>query len=590
MAGCLFVFGITACAAVGDPAYHEDVEPIIMAQCAPCHRPGESGPFPLLTYADVRKRIDEIVEVTERGYMPPWLPALQTNSFIGERRLAPEQVALLKRWRAVGVPEGDPAKAAPAPKWSDGWQLGTPDLVIRMPAPFTVPGEGKDVYRHFVVPVGITNRRHVAAWQFRPNSRTVHHAFVRTDRTGEARRRDASDPEPGFPGMDTPPGVVSPNGHFASWQPGAAPTRNPEGLSWSLEPGTDLVIQAHLQPSGKPEPLQFEFGFWFTDKAPTNQPIKVGLVNYGFEIPAGATNVVVTDDIVLSGDCDLLGVLPHTHYLGRRIEGIAYLPDGTRSQLLLIPEWDFNWQGAYHYRQPVFLPIGTRIEMRFTFDNSGSNPRNPFDPPRTARFGLNTTDEMAELWLQLLPRTPADATRMNATVLERTAREVVAYNRQRLRINPADATAYVNIGKASLSRRAYAEAKGLFEKALSLNPDLDEALYNLALVHRVQGRKADAMRQFLRCIEANPGHARAYGNIGLLLTEAGQLDKAAGYFQEAIRLDATDGLANGMLGQIRFQQGKFAEAEPFLVRAVEIDPNDSQSVSLLGEARRNLGK
>jgi hypothetical protein len=183
--------------------------------------------------------------------------------------------------------------------------------------------------------------------------------------------------------MDTPNGVEAPNGHFASWQPGAAPARNPPGLGWTLEPGSDIVLQFHLQPTGRPERFQPELGLYFTDQAPTNRPIKLGLVNYTFEIPAGSTNVTARDECVLPADVDLLGVLPHTHYLGRRVEARAVRPDGTSESLLSIPDWDFKWQGAYLYRDPVFLPAGTRLTMSIRFDNSTNNLRNPFSPPKS---------------------------------------------------------------------------------------------------------------------------------------------------------------------------------------------------------------
>jgi tetratricopeptide (TPR) repeat protein len=549
-----------------------------------CHRIGGVAPFSLQSPAEVRKKITEIEEVTGRGTMPPWLPAPQPDAFQGERRLTEGEILLFRRWREGGFVEGKVEAAGAISKASEsieGWRLGTPDLVLKMPAPYLVPPVGKDVYRHFVVPSGITRRQFVSAWEFRPGSRTVHHAFLRVDRTGEGRRRDQLDPEPGFPGMDTPPGIQPPNGHFASWQPGAAPTRNPEGLPWVLEPGNDLVLQAHLQPSGKPEPLQFELGLWFTSKAPTNQPMKIGLVNYGFEIPPGTTNVVAGEEFVVEGDCDLLGVLPHAHYLARRIEGIANLPDGTRKSLILIPEWDFNWQGAYLYQKPVYLPAGTRVQMRIQFDNTSANPRNPFDPPRQTRFGLNTTDEMAEMWLQVLPRSRQAAQRLRAALLKQTTRDVVAYNEQRLRIDPRDAGAYLNLGRAELAQSRTAEAVKHLEKSIALEPEVDEAHYQLGLAHRILGQTEAAFREFNACLRLNPRFPKALGNLGFLELESGNMDSAIRRFRQVIELDRTDALAHATLGMILFKTGQLDEAFPVLQRAVELDPNDGESAVYL---------
>ncbi len=562
--------------------FHGHVAPILFQHCTPCHRPGQSAPFSLLTFADAKKHLNDLADVTARRFMPPWLPAPGHGEFVGERRLKDSEVATFARWREGGGVEGDPGKGPPAPTFPTEWQLGPPDLIVKMPAPYTVPANGRDVYRHFILPVPSGDRRFVRAWEFRPHSRAVHHAFLRVDRSGEARRRDRADAEPGFPGMDTPNSVESPNGHFASWQPGAGPRQNPRGLPWVLEPGADVVMQMHLQALGKPEPLQAELGFYFTDQPPTNQPVKLSLINYGIDLAPGVTNVIVTDDFTLPADADLLGILPHTHYLGRRVEGLAFLPGGAEKFLLLIPDWDFNWQGDYTFREPVFLPAGTRLVMRMTFDNSTNNLRNPSNPPKRVQFGPNTTDEMAELWFQLLPRNAEGMAAFARSNFERTTRDVIAYNEQRLRIDPRDGGALVNLGKAALAKRRNDDARGFFSRAAEAAPDLDEAHYFLGLMHRMGGNAGAAAGEFTRTLALNPNHTRALGNLGLMHFEYGRKDAAAEHFAKAVALDPSDGLAHGMLGAIRLQQGRIGEAEPLLKRAVDLDPNDA-------EARKNLG-
>jgi hypothetical protein len=164
----------------------------------------------------------------------------------------------------------------------------------------------------------------------------------------------------------------------------------------------------HLQTLGRPEPLQVELGLYFTDTPPTNQPVKVGLVSYDIDLPPGATNVVATDEYVLPASVDALGVLPHTHYLGRRIEARAQLPSGEIVPLLTIPAWDFKWQGDYTLREPVFLPAGTRLQMRVAFDNSAANPRNPFDPPRAVWHNETINDEMLLPMFTFVSEKPLD--------------------------------------------------------------------------------------------------------------------------------------------------------------------------------------
>lgn len=588
---CLGWPGLSGIAAdVPEVSYHEHIAPILLEHCAPCHRPGQSGPFPLLTLSDARKHAKDLVDVTARRLMPPWLPAPGGVELEGQRRLTDAQVERIRRWVAGGTVAGDASRAPKPPAWPEGeWRLGPPDLVVRMPVPYTVPAEGRDIYRHFILPVKLDRRRFVAAWEFRPKSRAVHHAFLRFDRSGEARRRDALDPEPGFPGMDTPEGLNAPSGHFASWQPGAAPNRSRPGMAWVLEAGSDAVMQMHLQPLGKPETLQAEIGFYFTDTPPTNEPVKVALNSYAIDIPPGSTNTVVSDDYVLPADADLLGMLPHTHYLGRRIEVQATLPDRSEKRLLLIPEWDFRWQGDYALREPLMLPEGTRVLLRVTFDNSARNPFNPSSPPRRVQFGPDTRDEMAETWLQLLPRSAAGRERFAEANRVRVARDVLAYNEQRVRINPQDGAAWLNLGRASLLQRRIPEARTRLQQAIAVAPDLDEAHYNLGLVHRMTGAPRLAMAAFQRAVQLNPAHGKAHGNLGLLLAEAKQFPAAAREFEAALRVDPADAVALGMLGAIRLQQGQAAAAVPLLTKALELDPDDAEVRENLRLARERSG-
>ena len=118
--------------------------------CAPCHHPGGAAPFSLLSYDDVKKRAGQIAAVTRSGYMPPWLPEAGYGEFADERRLSDEQIRLIGEWVAAGAPEGPPGRAPRRRAFTDGWQLGAPDLVLEAPAPFTLPASGPDVFWNFV--------------------------------------------------------------------------------------------------------------------------------------------------------------------------------------------------------------------------------------------------------------------------------------------------------------------------------------------------------------------------------------------------------------------------------------------------------
>ena len=278
----------------GELVFTKQVASIVFEHCTVCHRPGQSAPFSLLTYGDVKKHAKDISDVTQRRYMPPWLPEPGYGNFSEERRLSLDEIGILRQWFAEGTPEGSAAELPPSPKWEEDWPLGKPDLVVTMPQPFKLPAEGKDVYRNFVVPMPSSGPRYVRAVDLNPGSRSVvHHAFIKFDRTRESRHLDGKDGQPGFGGMNT--SAQMPDGHFLTWQPGKVPSLGNERLAWQLRPDTDLVIQLHLRPTGREESVQASAAFYFTDVVPTNRTFKVSLMSLLIDIPPGQRDYVVQD-------------------------------------------------------------------------------------------------------------------------------------------------------------------------------------------------------------------------------------------------------------------------------------------------------
>ena len=383
--------------------FTEHVAPIVFHKCAPCHRTGESAPFRFLNYEDVERRAQQIAEVTRTRFMPPWLPESTGLEFVGDRRLTDREIDLLRLWVKHGAPAGDPALLPPLPEWPEGWQLGEPELVVEMPETYTLPTEGFDVFRNFVIPIPVDGTRWVRAVELRPgNKRIVHHAIVQIDRTPTSRRLDAEDAGPGFGGMEMG-GSVPPDGHFIGWTPGTMPSAAPAGTAWRLDRGTDVVLHLHMLPTGKPETIRPTIGFHFTDEPSAVSPLVVLLDGGTIDIPAGASDHVVTDEIVLPVAVDVLGLYPHAHYLGKAMDVSATLPDGRHMTLIRIDDWDFKWQDEYRYVTPPSLPAGTNVTMRYTYDNSAENERNPTHPPVRVVRGNRLTDEMGSLSLQVLP-------------------------------------------------------------------------------------------------------------------------------------------------------------------------------------------
>lgn len=537
--------------------FSRDIAPILYGQCAPCHHPGDAAPFSLLSYADAQKRAKQIAEVTRRRLMPPWLPAPGYNEFVGQRYLSEQQIALLQLWVEQGAVEGNPADAPKPPVFGEAnWKLGKPDLVIQLPQPYLLSADGKDVYRNFVIPVSIPSRRYVRAVELNPgNAKAVHHAFMLLDPSGDSRRRDAQDAEPGFPGLHTPPSAQAPAGHFLSWQPGKMPTDDPESLSWPLEPGTDFILQMHLRPTGKPEPVQPSVAFYFSEQPPTRAPFKFGLWTHAIDIPAGATNHLVNESYTLPAPVEVMRVLPHVHYLGKELRAWATLPDGTQQWLLNIPAWDFNWQGDYAYQKPIALPKGATIRMSYSFDNSTNNPVNPSSPPRQVRYGVNSEDEMAELWLQVLTRNTNDAALLEKDYQPRVFQSTISYNTYLLGREPNNPKAHTEIGKAHLFMGQIEESARFLRRSIELKPDDDEPHYFLGLLWRMTGRSADAQQEFEAAVRLNPNHYKAHGNLGLVHLQEGRLSEAEAHLRAALLINPADTVAMQALQDLERRQG-----------------------------------
>ena len=559
------VFGVLmgileARAAAPAITYHKHIAPILFAYCARCHRPGESAPFSLLTYADARKRAALIADVTRRCYMPPWLPEPGYGEFADERRLTAAQIEQISRWASEGAPEGAAADSPPPPKFTPGWQLGAPDLVLSVAKPFAVPADGPDVFWNFVLSPSIRQARYVKAVEVRPgNARSVHHANLLLDRSRSTRHQEHT-PGEGFPGMDLniETAAFDPDSHFLFWKPGGAPRVEPDGMAWHLDPGNDLVLNVHFHPTGKPELVSPSIGLYFTDRPPTKFPMLVQIERDStLDIAPGTRDFVVSDDFRLPIDADVIAVYPHAHYLGTLLEGFATLPDGSRQWLIRIPQWDINWQAVFRYRQPLFLPKGTVVSMRFHYDNSAANPRNPNAPPRRVVGGNQSTDEMGHLWLQVLPRGTGD---QRAALQE-------ALMRHRLENDPANASAHFNLGVLLLGRKDFPSAIGHLRDALRLDPGQPMALNDLGAALESQGDLADALEQFRRALRIDPGYTSARFNLANGLAAQGQLEEAAANFRQVLSADPGDTAAREQLIAILLRSANTAAGDGRLTDA-----------------------
>lgn len=395
--------------------YHKDIAPILQKHCQSCHRPGEVGPFSLLTYKQAKNWADDIKEYTANRKMPPWKP-IDGVPFHNDRRLPDAEVKALAAWADGGTPEGDPKEGPPPLKFVEGWMLGKPDLILEPNDDFHLGASGTDMFRCMVLPTNLPEDKYIIGFEVKPGSpQVVHHTLNYWDLTGRARKMEEEakanakpgdrDHGPGYsaamgigfiPGASPRPGVPA-MGAWGGWAPGQLPRYLPEGTGYLLPKGADVVIQMHYHRNGKPEKDRTKIGLYFAKK-PVERPYQTVFVTpripFLMTIPANAENHRVSEAMYLQSDATLHSVLPHMHLIGKSVRVSYTPPEGSKTTLVDIADWDYNWQETYWLKDPMKLKAGTKIEIEAIFDNSTKNPNNPHSPPALVRFGEQTTNEM----------------------------------------------------------------------------------------------------------------------------------------------------------------------------------------------------
>lgn len=566
--------------------FTRDIAPIVFRSCASCHHSGEAGPFPLLSYGDVKSHARQIADVTQKRLMPPWLVA-EGVAFEEDSRLSDAEIALFRNWVADGMPQGDPADLPEAPRFTAGWQLGQPDLVLKAAQPFTIPAAGSDVYWNFIFRSPLKTSRYIRAIEIHPGEkRLVHHANLLVDRTQSARRQEKV-PGGGFAGMELQIESESfdPDGHFLFWKPGSAPIVEAPGQALRLDPENDLVLNSHLQPSGKSESIQPSIGIYFTNQPATKFPVLLQLENdRALDIPAGQANFAVSDSFTLPEDVHLLALYPHAHYLCRDMVAEARFPDGRERTLLHIPRWDLNWQAVFRLKEAEALPRGTTITMRYRYDNSSANPANPNDPPKRVQAGNRAVDEMAHLWLQVLPDAQPSREHDPRMVLQE------ALARHHIQNNPRDFEAHYNLAAMLQARGETPEALGHYRAALELRPGdatVENAIGGALLA---AGQVPEAVAHLTAAVAERPDYFDAQYNLGIALATVQEFARSAQAFAAAARLRPEDANAEANLGAALAELGDTKGAIAHLQRALQLDPANPLARENLEALRGNPAK
>lgn len=361
----------------GVPDYAKDVAPILKKHCVECHRDGAIGPWAMESHARVKNYARMIEEVLLTRRMPPWDPAPDHGQFSNGNELTRDEAQTLQRWVSAGAPAGEGADPLrePLPPIPD-WVMGTPDVVLELPKPESVPATGVLEYRHIRIANPFTNEVWVSATDIKPgNRKVVHHAILYAK-------------WPGSPDDGTGNGLF-----FCGWAPGTPPARYPEGVAKRLPAGAELTLEMHYTTCGSEQTDQTQVAFYL---APGPQPYNVEVRSawdLNLEASPGSDEARQSATYAFTKPAILYSMSPHMHVRGKWMRYELLLPNGEREVLLHVPRYDFNWQYAYALAKPRHIPAGAWLLVTGAFDNSSKNPANP-DPKKRVRWGLQSWDEM----------------------------------------------------------------------------------------------------------------------------------------------------------------------------------------------------
>jgi hypothetical protein len=378
--------------AAAPPTFYKDVLPVLERNCQSCHRTGEAAPMALVTYHDTRPWAKAIRQAVLTKKMPPWLADPSVGHFANDRTLPPADIEMLVKWCDAGAPAGKPKDAPKPVEFTEGWNIGKPDVILEMPSAYQVPATGTIEYQHFIVPTGFTEDKWVQVVELRPGNRAVvHHAAVFV-RPPESKWMRAA--KPGEPvGRQAESGISLYEEILDFHVPGAVPHALPAGQAKLVKAGSDLVFQMHYTTNGKPATDRTRIGIVFAKEPPRERIFTLQIANRGFVIPPGAADFAVDSKLTLQGDARVVALNPHMHVRGKSFEFRVTAAGKDPAVLLRVPRYDFAWQLQYYLAEPLDLTRGARIECFATFDNSSNNPANP-DPSKEVRWGDQSWEEM----------------------------------------------------------------------------------------------------------------------------------------------------------------------------------------------------
>jgi hypothetical protein len=391
------------------PTFSKDVAPILQKNCQSCHRPGEIGPMPLLTFEQARPYARAIKLATQMKKMPPWFADSSVQHYSNDMSLSASDIATIGAWADAGAPEGNPADAPGPRQFGEGWNIvgpgKVPDKIIQMPEAYQIPAKGTIEYTYIILPTGFTEDTWVTAAEIRPGNRALmHHAVLYLRTPGSQWLHEYPKGVPFVPkpregtegrssdGDRTTEGTLA-DEWLAGYVPGSKPYALPENTAFLIKAGSDFVLQLHYTANGTASSDLTRIGMNISKTAPSKRAF-IALVNDArFKIPAGDPAYSAKAQVTLAVDSEILGAGPHMHLRGKAMDLQATYPDGTTETLFNVPRYDFNWQQMYEFGAGKKAPKGTRLLVNATWDNSESNKFNP-NPKMDVTWGDQSWEEM----------------------------------------------------------------------------------------------------------------------------------------------------------------------------------------------------
>ncbi len=380
------------------PTFTKDVAQILQAHCQTCHRPGEAGPFSMLTYEETRPWAAAMKEAVQRGKMPPWFADPHYGKFSNANVLKQSEIETIVDWANAKAPRGDP-KDLPSPvQWVEGWQIGKPDLVLQLPTPYEIPASGTIDYQHIIVPTHFAQDTWIQAAEVRPTDRAVvHHiiAFVREPNSNWFKGEKAGQffIAPQVKTEAQPDTSALPSDFLVGYAPGQPAEMLQGGQAKLIKAGSDIIFQVHYTPNGKATRDQTRLGLVFAKEPPRERVLTLSATNGTFQIPPGDPDYRVDATFEVATQVHMSGLHPHMHGRGKDFLYRVVYPTGESQTLLSVPRYNWHWQNWYTLQQPILLPKGTKIECTAHFDNSANNPDNA-DPTKKVIWGEQSWDEM----------------------------------------------------------------------------------------------------------------------------------------------------------------------------------------------------